>query len=254
MIDIHVHILPGLDDGAKTEADSIAMAKCAIEEGIQTIIATPHHENGVFSNDREKILTHTKILQELLDVKGLDLTVLPGQETRIHGDMVRGLQEKTILPLQDTTYVFVEFASDHVPRYARQLLYDLQVAGYKPIIVHPERNLEIIEHPNLLYDFVRNGALTQVTAGSIVGKFGRKSEQVASQLIEANLTHFIASDAHNTTSRTFYMQDAFERVRDEHGFEVYHMFLENSHLLVDDMTVHRLEPLRIRKKRFFGLF
>src|SRR5690625_4311909 len=202
MIDIHTHILPSVDDGAKTEEDSLEMAKQAVEEGIHTIIATPHHKNGRFENVRENIMTYTNILNELFQSEGIPLTLLAGQETRINGDMVEDLKKGEILPINDTTYVFVEFSASHVPRYAKQVLFDLQVAGYKPIIVHPERNEELIEHPNRLYDFVRNGALTQITAGSLIGKFGKSIQRFTQQLIEANLTHFIASDAHNTTTRS----------------------------------------------------
>src|SRR5699024_206620 len=205
MIDIHTHILPGVDDGAQTEDDSIEMAKAAVEEGIHTIIATPHHKNGSYDNVRENILTYTKILNELFQSEGIPLTLLAGQETRINGDMVEDLENGDILPINDTKYVFVEFSSTQVPRYAKQLLFDIQVAGYTPIIVHPERNQELMERPNRLYEFVRKGALTQITAGSLVGKFGKNIQKFTHQLIEANLTHFIASDAHNTTTRSFWM-------------------------------------------------
>lgn len=254
MIDIHTHILPGVDDGAQTEDDSIEMAKAAVEEGIHTIIATPHHKNGSYDNVRENILTYTKILNELFQSEGIPLTLLAGQETRINGDMVEDLENGDILPINDTKYVFVEFSSTQVPRYAKQLLFDIQVAGYTPIIVHPERNQELMERPNRLYEFVRKGALTQITAGSLIGKFGKNIQKFTHQLIEANLTHFIASDAHNTTTRSFWMKETFEVVKETYGLDNYYMFLENSQLLVDGMNVNRMEPYSVKKKKFLGLF
>lgn len=254
MIDIHSHILPGVDDGAKTEADSIAMAKAAIDEGIDTIIATPHHRNGQFENDRQMILTNVSILNDLFAKEDIPLTVLPGQEVRINGDMIEDIHNGELLALNDTKYLFVEFPSDHVPRYAKQMLFDIQVAGYTPIIVHPERNRELLEHPSKLYEFVRKGALTQVTAGSVVGKFGKSIQKFSNQLIEANQTHFIASDAHNTTTRGFVMNDAFQDVKNKHGHDYFYMLMENSQLLVDNMNVNRMEPEMIRKKKFLGLF
>ncbi|GAB3805709.1 tyrosine-protein phosphatase [Virgibacillus kimchii] len=254
MIDIHCHILPGVDDGAQTEADSIAMAEAAVEQGIHTIVATPHHKNGQYENDRTSIIQYTEILNNLLTDKNIPLTVVPGQETRINGDMVQGLKNQELLPLNDTKYVFVEFSSGHVPHFSKQLFYDMQVAGYTPIIVHPERNRELIENPAKLYDFVRNGALTQVTAGSVIGKFGKNIEKFTHQLIDNSLTHFIASDAHNTTSRNFWMDEAYQELNKRFGNDYFYMFMENNHLLLDNLNVNRLEPSRIKKKKFFGLF
>ncbi|MBY7144612.1 tyrosine protein phosphatase [Virgibacillus sp. NKC19-3] len=254
MIDIHSHILPGVDDGAKTESDSIAMAKAAMDDGIDTIIATPHHRNGQFENDRQMIQTNVSILNDLFAKEDIPLTVLAGQEVRMNGDMIEDIRNGELLALNDTKYLFVEFPSDHVPRYANQLLFDIQVEGFIPVIVHPERNRELLEHPSRLYDFVRKGALTQVTAGSVVGKFGKSIQKYSDQLIEANQTHFIASDAHNTTTRGFVMKDAFEHVKHNHGNDYVAMFMENSQLLVANMNVNRMEPEGIRKKKFLGLF
>ncbi|MGM8366178.1 tyrosine-protein phosphatase [Virgibacillus sp. W0181] len=254
MIDIHCHILPGVDDGAKTEEDSLAMAKAAVEQGIHTIIATPHHKNGSYENDRGQIEKHLTFLNDLLQSEQIPLTILGGQELRINGDILTDIENGEILPVNDTKYVLIEFPSSSVPHYAKQMLFDIQVAGLTPIIVHPERNKELLAQPEKLYHFVRNGALTQVTAASVIGKFGKHAQKLSHQLIEANLTHFIASDAHNTTSRTFHLNEAYQEVKDLYGLDTYYMLLENSHLLIDNMNVNRLEPEMPKKKKFLGLF
>ena len=247
MIDIHSHILPGIDDGAKTERDSIEMAKVAVEEGITTIIATPHHRNGVFDNEKDLIIKMVDTLNGLLAEEGIPLTVLPGQETRIHGDMIDELDNQIMLPLNETKYVFVEFSSSHIPQYTSQMLFDIQMAGYIPIIVHPERNQVLLDNPNRLYDFVKKGALTQVTAASLVGKFGKDIQKFSRRIIDANLAHFIASDAHNTTSRGFAMREAMEYIDNEYGSDYLEMFLENSELMIQDKNVNLLEPQIIKK-------
>ncbi|WP_430791292.1 tyrosine-protein phosphatase [Virgibacillus flavescens] len=254
MIDIHCHILPGIDDGAQTETDSIAMAKAAVEQGIHTIVATPHHMNGKYENKKTDIETHVKVLNELLQENQIPLTVLPGQEVRMNGDMMEELETKVILPMNNTKFVFVEFPSSSVPRYARQMLFDIQVSGYKPIIVHPERNSELVENPSKLYDFVRKGSLSQITAASLCGKFGKNLQKFSHELIEANLTHFIATDAHNTTNRGFVLQEAYKELTDKHGMEARYMFMENAQLLIDGKTVNRAEPSMIKKKKFLGIF
>jgi len=254
MIDIHSHILPGIDDGPKDEQGSINMAIEAVEQGITAVVATPHHKNRTFDNDAESIEKNTSIFQNLLNEKGIPLTVFPGQETRIHGSMVEGLEEGTILPLNHTNYVHVEMPSDSVPRYAQQLLYDMQRAGYIPIIVHPERNRDFLRDPQLLYTLVQNGALTQVTAASLLGKFGKEMEKFSHQIIEANLTHFIASDAHNNTTRNNVLADALEHINQTFGIDDYYMFIENAECIVSGRPVHQMEPQPIKRKKFLGLF
>lgn len=255
LIDIHSHILPGVDDGAKTEADSIAMAKAALDQGIQTIIATPHHRNRAFDNYKQEIVSNVNILNNLLEQEDIPLEVLVGQEVRIYGELLEDYDYGEIQSLADTKYVLVEFPFGEVPQYTEQLLYDIQVKGLRPIIAHPERNRELIQNHDRMYELIRNGALAQLTAASLLGDFGKEIEQFSHQLLEANLVQFIASDAHNTDTRGFGLQEAYDIVKEQYGIEMYYMFLENSELLVDDLNVNRLEPSRIKEKRgFFNFF
>lgn len=256
MIDIHSHILPSIDDGAETEKDSIAMAEAAIAQGITTIIATPHHRNRTYDNYKADIQTHVAVLNELFQAHTLPLTVLPGQEVRIYGEIVEDFEKGEIQTLNDSKYVLIEFPSDSVPHYTEKLFYDLQVAGLRPVIAHPERNRELLRDHNRMYELIRNGALSQVTAASVVGSFGKQIEAYSHQLIEANLAHFIASDAHNTTTRGCKLKEAYELVKEKFGVETYYMLMQNSQLLVENANVNRYEPSRIRTKRKkrFGIF
>lgn len=254
MIDLHSHILPGIDDGAQTIEDSIAMAKTAAKEGIHTIVATPHHQNGKYINEREEILHQVKHLNNIFKENDINLNVLPGQEIRLYGELLEDYDHNKIVPLNETKYVFIEFPSNHVPRYAEKMLYELQVKGLRPIIVHPERNGELIERPEKLYNFVNKGILTQVTAGSLVGKFGKKINKFSLQLIEHNLTHMIASDAHNVTSRAFHLQAAYDVIGKEFGTSTQMDFKENPYLIISGKSIYKEEPEQIRRKKLFGLF
>ena len=254
MIDIHSHILPGIDDGAQDEQASMDMAEQAVAEGIHTIIATPHHKNGQYENRKESILKHVEILNGLFVAKSIPLTILPGQELRINGDVLSDYESGEILTLNQTKYLFIEFPSGHVPRYAEQLLYDIQLKGLIPVIVHPERNQEFITTPNMLYRFVKNGALTQVTAASLTGGFGKKIKKFSHQLIQANLTHFIASDAHNITNRSFKLQQAYDEIKKSYGTDMLYVFMENAELLVEGKQVYKEIPQKISTKKFLGLF
>ncbi|KEZ52204.1 tyrosine-protein phosphatase [Metabacillus indicus] len=254
MIDIHSHILPGVDDGAETLEEAIQIAKAAVEEGITTIIATPHHQNGKYINGKQSILESVETLNTLLQNETIPLTILPGQETRIHGDLLNELEADVILPLNHTNYVFIELPSGHVPRYTEQMLFDIQLKGFTPIIVHPERNSEFIENPDLLYKFVSKGALTQITSSSITGHFGKNIKKFTLQLVEAQLTHFLASDVHSLKNRPLRLADGYNVLNKEFGLQAEYLFKENAELLVENLTAHIMNPMRVKKKKFLGVF
>jgi protein-tyrosine phosphatase len=254
MVDLHCHILPGIDDGAQTLSDSLEMAKQAVADGIHTIVATPHYHKNVYENKKQTIIEKTFELSEALLTAGINLRILPGQEPRIDGELLVHLDKGEVITLAGSNYLFIEFPSAHVPHYSAKLLYDLQQFGYVPIIVHPERNQEIIERPEMLYQFVKNGSLTQVTAASVCGDFGKKIKNFSMQLVESNLTHFIASDAHNITSRRYRNQEAFKQVSLKFGSDYEFMLKENAELLISGKNVYKEIPERIKKKKLFKLF
>lgn len=253
MIDIHCHILPDVDDGAKTIEDTLAMARAAVDQGISTIIATPHL-NKDYENSKPQILKTATEVNKVLDAANIPLTILPGQEIRIYGEILADYHQQEILPMVGSDYLLIELPSGHVPRYTERMLYDLQLEGFIPIIAHPERNREIIQHPEILYQLVKKGALTQLTGASVCGAFGKKIKAFSQSLIEANLAHFIASDAHNVTTRRFMLAEAFEQIEARYGNEMVYLFKENAELLVSGKTVYKDVPQPVTKKKFLGIF
>ena len=255
MIDIHSHILFGVDDGAQTVEDSIAMARQAVEQGITAVFATPHHRNGKYTNEKNSILPKVEELNAALVQEGISLEVLPGQECRIFGELVEDYQKGEILTLNDGgKYVLIEFSSSHVPMYASQLLYNIQFEGIIPIIVHPERNSHFIERPESLSEFVEKGALVQLTAASVTGAFGKKIQKFSTQLLEANLVHFVASDAHNTTSRNNRMKEAFEVIAKNFDSSYVDYLQKNAELLVRSEYIPTRPIQPIKRKRLLGMF
>lgn len=254
MIDIHCHILPGVDDGPSTIEESIEMAKEAVAEGISIIIATPHHHNNQYINTKENIIHHVNYLNSVLKKENIPLEILPGQENRIFGELIDDFQKGEILTLTNSNYLFIEFPTASVPKYSDRLLYDIQIEGLTPIIVHPERNKEIIENPSVLYNLVKNGALTQLTAASLAGYFGKNIQKFSRKLIENNLTHFVASDAHNVYNRTFKLNEAYEIISKEFGNDYAYMFKENSESIVRNELVIKEIPEKIKKKKILGIF
>ncbi|WP_332628474.1 tyrosine-protein phosphatase [Halalkalibacter flavus] len=255
MIDIHCHILPGVDDGPKTVEESLKLARLAESEGITKIIATPHHQHPSFENSGFSVIREVEQLNHKLKEANINIDVIPSQEVRLHGAMIRYLELGDVLPMTPgSSYILIEFPSNSIPHYTSRLFYDLKLQGYTPIIAHPERNKVLVEDPVMLFDFVKNGVLTQITAGSLTGHFGKKAMKFTEQLLESNLTHFLASDAHNCYERPFLLTEAYAAVEELFGIDMVYHLKENAELLASQQHVQVLppEPIR-RKRRFFGL-
>ncbi|QNK48163.1 tyrosine protein phosphatase [Brevibacterium sp. PAMC23299] len=254
MIDIHCHIIPGVDDGSADMEESLNMAKNAVEAGITHIFATPHHLNEKFVNVKIDIIEGVVSLNKSLQQNNIPLTIRCGQEVRIHRDIFTSLEKEEILTLDDKgTYLLLELPSGKVPTYTKEVIYELLLKGITPIIVHPERNKELIENPKLLFELVQEGALTQVTSGSIIGNFGKSIQSFSKKIIEHNLAHFIATDAHNIGTRGFSLQQAYETITKAYGIECTFHFKENAEQLIKGQSPSVEKPMPFNKK-FLGIF
>ncbi|WP_062351699.1 tyrosine-protein phosphatase [Bacillus kwashiorkori] len=254
MIDIHCHILPGIDDGAQSEADSIALAKEAVKQGIKKIVASPHHRTSKYDNPKHEIKDLVTSVNGIFQREGIPLEVLLGQEVRVFGELISEFTDDYIATINEKNYLLVEFPSNHVPSYSERLFYDLQMHGITPVIVHPERNSQIIEQPDKLYQLIEKGAISQVTAASVAGAFGKKIQKFSLQLIEANLCHIVASDAHNVTNRSFKMDEAFEKIEKEFSIDHSYMYRENAELIVAGKMIYKENPEKIKRKKLLGIF
>lgn len=248
MLDLHCHILPGVDDGAKSMEDSLAMARLAAEEGITHILATPHHMNRDWINKKSEVIDLVHQVQAEIDRENIHLTLFAGQEVRIYGELLEDIEKDTILFTDDMQqYILIEFPTETIPSYTERLFYDLQLHGKTPIIVHPERNKVIQDDPNKLKKFIDHGALAQLTAASYTGGFGKKIKKLSNQLIEANLIHILASDAHNVTNRSFHMKEAYTLLAKEYGRGKRNEFHQTTKDLLNGETVIAGETRSIKK-------
>lgn len=230
------------------------MAKKAVEAGITHLFATPHHLNEKYENVKIDIIDRVVGLNESLQQNNIPLTIHLGQEVRIHRDIFTSLEKEEILTLDDNgTYLLLELPSERVPTYTQEVVYELLLKGITPIIVHPERNKEIITDHKLLFELVQEGALTQITSGSIIGNFGKSIQSFSKKIIEHNLAHFIATDAHNIGSRGFTLQQAYETITKAYGIQRTFYFKENAEQLLKNQspTVEKLVPF---KKKILGIF
>lgn len=255
MIDLHCHILPGVDDGAKDMEESIAMARNAVAEGVTHILATPHHKAHGWENEKNDVLHLVKELQTELDKNKIPLMIFPGQEVRLYGEIIEDIEAGKIQFIDEANqYLLIEFPSSEIPAYTEQLFYRLQHTGVIPIVVHPERNRAVQEDPNRLKELIDKGALAQLTAGSYVGQYGKDAEQTSKDLIEADMIHYFASDAHNVNNRQFYLKEAYEKLEAEYGIDLVKRYQQVTKDLVNGEPVFPPEAKKIKKKRFFGLF
>lgn len=195
MIDLHCHILPGIDDGAVDIREALAMADLAARDGIRTIVATPHTERGECLAAR--VRQHVAEINIQLKKHKIPVTILAGAEIAQHHFHSR----LAACTLADTDYILLELPSDFSPITVAQDLFALLELGLRPIIAHPERNRTVISRPDVLFDILSHGIFVQLNAGSLTGEFGPTVRECAMYLLRREAVHFIASDAHSASFR-----------------------------------------------------
>ncbi|MEX0611864.1 MAG: CpsB/CapC family capsule biosynthesis tyrosine phosphatase [Pirellulales bacterium] len=213
-VDIHCHLLPGIDDGAKDWGEALAMARLAVNDGTKTIIATPHQLGNFGHNDGDAVRRLVAELQQRLDRAAIPLTVLPGADVRIEPAMAERLASGDVLTLGDhRRHVLLELPHElYLP--LQPVLDALSRRKMTAILSHPERNQGILRRPEVLAPLVEAGCLLQITAASLCGTFGSECQRFSEWLLAEGMVHFVASDAHGSRSRRPLLQRAFERVRE----------------------------------------
>lgn len=254
MIDIHCHILPGLDDGSKHMEESIQMARIAYKQGITKLIATPHHRTHRFDNEKQVVLEAVNNLNQRLADEEIPVMIYPGQEIRLHNEMVYTFNQDELLSLNNSHYILIELPTDTLPSYTEHLLYNLQSQGYVPVIAHPERYDYFVTDLNVLYDLIKHGALTQLTAGSLTGAFGKKTKKIAETMVKHRLVHLLASDAHHLKTRTFDLAEGYLALEKLTNETTVTQFKQQAEAVLVDRQVTPLPPVKVKTKRFFGLF
>jgi len=211
-VDIHCHLLPGLDDGAATLDDALAMARMAADDGIRTIVATPHQLGNHSHNMGATIRAAATQFQQQLAQSKVPLQVLPGADVRIEPDLVRKIRLGEVVTLADRRrHVLLELPHDvFVP--LDRLLAELKAAHLVGILSHPERNRGILNRPDVLHPLLECGCLLQITAGSLLGAFGSQVMHFAESMIEQGLVHFVSTDAHGIHGRPPLLNEAFHRI------------------------------------------
>jgi protein-tyrosine phosphatase len=201
MIDLHCHILPGLDDGAADLSISIAMANAFVADGVTVVACTPHILPGLYHNTGPQIRQATAHLQHTLHKEGIPLGLVSGADNHIVQGFTAELRSGHLLSLADTRYVLVEPPHHVVPPRLEDLFFNLLVGGYVPILTHPERLTWIKAHYQAIQRLVQAGVWMQVTAGSLAGAFGRNARYWAERMLDEGCVHILATDAHDVDRR-----------------------------------------------------
>jgi protein-tyrosine phosphatase len=216
MIDIHCHILPELDDGAASFEISCAMAEMAIEEGVTHIIGTPH-ASSTYRFEPEIIRQKRDELQARFEGR---LVFATGCDFHMSFENLQEIRTNSArFTLNQKNYLLVEFADYSIPPSMDQALHELQLAGLTPIVTHPERNPLVRAQPERLFTWLRQGCYAQITAQSLHGKWGQAAQARAQEWLAAGAVHFVASDAHNVTTRPLQLKETYELLAKNHGEE-----------------------------------
>jgi protein-tyrosine phosphatase len=250
VIDLHSHILPGIDDGARDLSVSLAMAKMSVADGISVVACTPHILPGLYQNSGPQIRQAVADLQRTLDQEGIPLQLVVGADIHMVPDCVPGLQSGHLLPLADTQYVLVEPPHHVAPPRLEEFFFGLLVAGYIPILTHPERLTWIEGQYPVVQRLVQAGVWMQITAGSVAGRFGRRAQSLAHRMLDEGCVHILATDAHDTERRPPLLGEARDLAATRVGAaEAEHLVLTRPLGILNNETPGRLPMPALSSKR-----
>lgn len=217
MIDLHCHLLPGIDDGAPDLETSIAMARIAVEDGIKVTACTPHIMPGYYPNTGPQIRMAVRALQTRLDDLRIPLSLVTGADVHLVPELSSGLKSGELLTLANSRYFLFEPPHTTAPPRMAEAVFDVMAAGYHPVVTHPERLRWISEHYEMMRALVDAGAWMQLTAGSVTGRFGKRVQYWSERMLDEGLVHILATDAHNLHSRPPVLSEAAEHVAERLG-------------------------------------
>lgn len=202
LVDIHCHVLPGVDDGPADWDMSLDMLRVAERNGISTIVSTPHWIYGTsWQPDVGTIKDKIEGLNELISGEDINISVLSGMEIGITDNLIQLLEDGNILPLAQSKYILIEIPFISLPYGMGKMILEIVSAGYVPVLAHPERNRHFQENPHIMEDFIERGALTQITAGSLCGDWGDHAKQCSIEFAKNGYVFAVASDGHSAVSR-----------------------------------------------------
>lgn len=257
MIDLHTHVLPGVDDGASDWPAAVAMCRRAYADGVRGLVATPHFFRGLFPTP-EVAAVHGLLVQ-LRDMLArrpdAQLQLYLGGDCHLHPEVVENVLDGRAPTLNSSRYLLLELPNNTLPPALNELVFKMSMNHITPIITHPERNEVLARHPRALYELINGGALAQVTAGSLTGFFGSSAREAAELMMANGLVQIIASDGHDPERRAPVLSEGVEAARSIVGDDLANRMVDDvPRAILEDAPVEFPDPLVPRKqtRSFFG--
>lgn len=213
MIDIHSHIIPNVDDGARSVEETFNILKEAQEAGFTDVILTSHFLLNYYETNAQELIFWKEKLQEVLKKQGTKINLHSGMEIYITNQMEELLENKKILTLANSRYMLIELPLATNVKYFDYVVYYLEAKGIKPIIAHPERYKCVQKDPDIVEEYIEKGCLIQCNYGSIVNLYGREAEKTIKTLLKKNQVHFLGSDVHRENGTYLIILDAIKKIR-----------------------------------------
>ena len=253
MIDIHSHIVPGIDDGADTIETSLRMLKIAEDDGIKTIFATPHYYRGRFETDQNEVKGLIDELNIRAREQNINIEILQGHEVYLDREILNLYREDKIKTLNNSRYLLIELPFDRLPDYALDMIYELRLLGVVPVIAHPERYMYFIKKPWEINKFIDEGCLFQLNGGSITGLFGKEIQKTSETFLKHGIISFIGSDAHTTNKRRPELKKFFDIIEKNYG-ELKRTLLNNVEKVINNEEILCTSEKIKDKRSIFDIF
>lgn len=250
MIDIHTHILPGIDDGATDLQDTLEILKALKEQGVTQIVATPHIITGVYNNDKSIIKNKVTDVEYLIKDTNLNIKIHPGAELYLEPDIIQKVKDQK-LTLAGSNYVLIETALQQFPDNFEEILFNFQQEGFRPIIAHAERFNPFMENIDYLLQIVNRDIYIQMNSGSILGAYGNAVRELALTMLNIGCVHVVASDVHGLKKRPILMKDAYEFVAVEFSSTLAEnlFYMNPQRILGNEPLVHNFEGYFEERKK-----
>lgn len=257
MIDIHCHLLPGIDDGPTTPEAAMALARALVDDGVTVVVCTPHVFPGRFENRRSSIVEDFNSFANLLRQSGLPLELLWAGEVRLTPEVL------DLMPLQELPFLgqaagrktmLLEMPDGQIPLGAERFVRRFVAGGIRPVIVHPERNRMVMDHPERMQSLVDEGCALQLTAGSLLGDFGQRAQTAACAMLDRGWVQAVASDAHNLAGRRPRMKAAAHWLMQHYGAQAAHTLTSSgpASLIANNLAANGVAPSLVAVKAHEG--
>lgn len=227
MIDIHAHILPAIDDGAKDLKESVEILQKLEKQGVTDVIATPHVMAGTYNNDIDIIQQKLGLVQEAILKNNMKINIYPGAELYMDSNIVAATKNNK-LNLCFSRYVLVESSFQHFPKNFEEILFNFQQEGYTPIIAHAERFNNFNNNFNYLVEILNRGCYVQMNCGSIFGEYGNHVKKFAHKLLNEGCVHFLASDLHGIEVRPIIMKETYIYIKKNYSEALAELLLKEN--------------------------